>query len=37
MTGIVRIVNKRIKWILKILNLAIARNATARILILISF
>lgn len=37
MIGIVRIVNKRIKWILKILNLAIARNATARILILKSF
>jgi hypothetical protein len=37
MIGIVRIVNKRIKWILKILNLAIARNAIARILILNSF
>jgi hypothetical protein len=31
MIGIVKIVNKRIKWILKILNLAIVRNATARI------
>ena len=37
MIGIVRIVNKRIKWILKILNLAIARNAIVRILILNSF
>jgi hypothetical protein len=37
MIGIVRIVNKKIKWILKILNLAIARNVIVRILILNSF
>lgn len=34
MIGIVRIVNKKIKWISKTLDHAIARNVTAKISIL---